>query len=165
MPPTPPKRMHPLHLAGRILLYAGCFLAGAGLLGAFRPHLDLQQCERVTATVVSNDLSFHNAGVYGFRLQLRWNKPDGENRTTITTPIRASSEADARRSYRGAHYQPGTTYTFYTAADDPDRILPFMGYNWQTFGQYLMLAVSGLAAFGIGMVLIRRGKAASGLTA
>jgi hypothetical protein len=147
------------------VLYAACFLVGAGLLGAFRPHLELQQCERVTATVVGNDLAYQNAGVYGFRLQLKWSKPDGENRTTITTPVRAASEAEARRKYPGAHIQAGETRVFYTAQDDPDRILPFRGYNWQTFGGYAMLTVSGLSAFGIGMWLIRRGKAASASSA
>jgi hypothetical protein len=145
-------------LPGKILTYLGLFLTGAGMIGILGPHMDLQRSGKVMAEVVANDLAYHRDNTYAFRLQLRWTKADGEQRTTITTPVKASSEQEARSQYRGRGYAVGQTYEIYTSAQDPDRVEPFKGYNASTFGKWLAIAIAGFVLFFAGMSTVRRAK-------
>ncbi|MBI2689037.1 MAG: hypothetical protein HYX27_22265 [Acidobacteria bacterium] len=143
---------------GKIFTYLGLFLTGIGTIGILGPHIELQRSGRVMAQVVSNEIAYRHEGAYGFRLQLKWDKPEGEQRTTLTTLVRAGSEEAARKAYKGKHLVGGQTYEFYTDADNPDRIQPFKGYNWATFGTFVLLAVAGIIVFFTGMSIIRSAK-------
>ena len=69
------------------------------------------------------------------------------------------TDDEARRKYRGAAIVVGQEYDFPVDPDDPTRVLPFLGYNWRTFGQYLISAIGGFIAFGVGMYLAKQGQA------
>jgi len=144
---------------GKIFTYLGLFLTGIGMIGILGPHMELQRSGRVMAQVVSNDIAFRQPGIFAFRLQLKWDKPEGEQRTTLTTPVRAASEDEARGKYRGKHLIAGQTYEFYTDSDNIDRIQPFKGYNWTTFGTFVALTIAGVAVFFVGMSIVRKDKA------
>ena len=143
---------------GKIVTYLGLFLTAIGVLGILGPHMDLQRSGRMMAQVIGNDIGYRQPGVYAFRLQLKWTAPEGEQRTNITTPVRAGSEEEARRSYRGKHLVAGQTYEFFTDPDKPDRIQPFKGYNWTTFGTFVLLTVAGFVVFFTGMTIVRQDK-------
>ena len=140
---------------GKIFTYLGLFLTGIGMIGILGPHMELQKSGRVMAQVLANDIAFRGEGVYSFRLQLKWTTPEGEQRTNLTTPVRAGSEAEAREKYRGKHLVAGQTYEFFTDADNPERIQPFKGYNWATFGKFVALAAAGIVVFFTGMRIVR----------
>lgn len=148
----------PKRVLGKIFTYLGLFLTGVGLIGTLGPYMELRRSGRVTAEVVGNDIAYRLPGVYAFRLQLKWAKLEGEQRTTLTTPVRASSEEAARKAYRGKHLFAGQTYEFYTDSDNPDRIQPFKGYNWTTFGTFIALGLAGIAVFFTGMTIVRKEK-------
>lgn len=141
---------------GKIFTYLGLFLTGIGMIGVLGPHLDLQRSERVMAQVVGNDLAFRQPGAYGFRLQLKWTTSEGDQRTNITTIVRAASEEAAKQEYRGKHLVAGQTYELFTDAANPERIQPFKGYNWLTFGKFLAFVIAGLVVFFTGMAIIRQ---------
>ncbi len=141
---------------GKTFTYLGLFLTGLGIIGILGPHMELQRSGHIMAQVVGNDIGFRQQGVYAFRLQLKWTSPDGEQRTNITTPVRAASEEEARAAYRGRHLQVGQTYEFYTDSDRPDRIEPFKGYNWPTFGKFVLFAIAGIVVFFTGMTIVRK---------
>lgn len=144
---------------GKMFTYLGLFLTGMGLIGIMGPHLDLQRSGRLMAQVVGNDIAYRQQGMYAFRLQLKWTTADGEQRTNITTPVRAATEAEARDAYRGKHYTTGQTYEFYTDAEHPDRIQPFKGYNAATFGKFVAITLAGILVFSVGMTIVRQDKA------
>jgi hypothetical protein len=143
---------------GKIVTYLGLFLTGIGIIGILGPHLELQRSGRLMAQVIGNDIAYRQPGMYGFRLQLKWTAPEGEQRTNITTAVRAGSEEEARRNYRGKHLVAGQTYEFFTDPDKPDRIQPFKGYNWTTFGTFVLLALAGIIVFFTGMTIVRQEK-------
>ena len=144
---------------GKIFTYLGLFLTGVALIGIMGPHMELQRSGRLMAQVVGNDIGYRQPGMFAFRLQLKWMTSEGEQRTNITTPVRAASEDEARRAYRGKHFVTGQTYEFYTDAENPDRIQPFKGYNWTTFGKLALLSVAGIVVFFTGMTIVRKGRA------
>jgi hypothetical protein len=144
---------------GKILTYLGLFLTGVSLIGIMGPHMELQRSGRLMAQVIGNDIGYRQPGVFSFRLQLKWTTADGERRTTITTPVRSASEAEARQAYRGKHLVAGQTYEFYTDAENPERVEPFKGYNWTTFGKFVLLGVAGIVVFFTGMTIIRKARA------
>ena len=153
------KPMKPSRRAlGKIFTYLGLFLTGVALIGIMGPHMELQRSGRLTAQVLGNDIGYRQPGMFAFRLQLKWTTADGEQRTNITTPVRAASEEQARKAYRGRHLVAGQTYEFYTDPENPDRIQPFKGYNWTTFGTFLLLSVAGIAVFFTGMTIVRKDK-------
>lgn len=143
---------------GKMFTYLGLFLTGMGLIGVLGPYLELQRSNKITAQVVSNDIAHRQAGAFGFRLQLKWDRPEGEQRTTITTVVRAKSEAEARESYRGKHLAAGQSYEFFTDPDNPERIQPFKGYNPGTFGKFIAIALAGVVVFFVGMTIVRGTK-------
>ena len=144
---------------GKIFTYLGLFLTGVAVIGIMGPHMELQRSGRLTAQVLGNDIGYRQPGMFAFRLQLKWTTAEGEQRTNITTPVRAASEDQARKAYRGRHLVAGQTYEFYTDPENPDRIQPFKGYNWTTFGTFLLLSVAGIAVFFTGMTIVRKDKA------
>ena len=146
---------------GKIFTYLGLLVTGIGSLGIIGPHLELQRSGRLMAQVVSNDIAYRQPGAFGYRLQLMWTSVIGEQRSTITTIVRAASEEEAHRKYKGNHLIAGQTYEFYTDPERPDRIQPFKGYNWATFGMFGMLIVAGIIVFFTGMSIIRRERAAA----
>ncbi|MBM3787748.1 MAG: hypothetical protein FJW30_25625 [Acidobacteria bacterium] len=148
-------------VAGKVLTYLGLFLTGAGMLGGLQPHLDIARSEKVMAQVTGNDIAYRQPGLFGFRLQLKWTAVEGEQRTNITTPVRAADETAARRTYRGRHLEVGQTYEFSTSPGDPNRLQPFLAYNWDTFGRFLLITLAGFLAFAAGMSLARRAPAVS----
>lgn len=141
---------------GKIFTYLGLFLTGVALIGTMGPHMELQRSGRLMAQVLGNDIGYRQPGMFAFRLQLKWTTPEGEQRTNITTPVRAASEDAARKAYRGRHLVTGQTYEFYTDAEHPDRIQPFKGYNWTTFGTFVLLSVAGIVVFFTGMTIVRK---------
>lgn len=143
---------------GKMFTYLGLFLTGMGLIGVLGPYLELQRSQKITAQVVSNDIAHRQPGAFGFRLQLKWSKPEGEQRTNITTVVRAKSEDEARKSYRGNQLVAGQSYEFYTDPENPDRIQPFKGYNPETFGKFIAIAVAGVLVFFVGMTIVRNLK-------
>ena len=143
---------------GKMFTYLGLFLTGMGMIGILGPYLELQRSHKIMAQVVSNDIAHQQPGAYGFRLQLKWDRPEGEQRTTITTVVRAKSEAEARESYRGKHLAAGQTYEFYTDPENPDRIQPFKGYNPATFGKFIAITLAGVVVFFVGMSIVRGQK-------
>lgn len=145
---------------GKIFTYLGLFLTGIGMIGTLGPHMELQRSGRVMAQVISNDIAYKQQGVYAFRLQLKWDKPEGEQRTTLTTPVHAASEEAARKSYRGKHLVAGQTYEFYTDPNNPERIQPFKGYNWTTFGLFAAVTIAGIVVFFVGMTIVRKERTA-----
>lgn len=149
----------PKKLLGKIFTYLGLLVTGIGLLGILGPYVELQRSGRLTAQVVSNDVAYRQPGAFGYRLQLKWASVIGEQRSTITTIVRAATEDEARRKYRGNHLFAGQTYEFYTDPERPDRIQPFKGYNWTTFGTFGMLALAGIVVFFTGMSVTRRERA------
>lgn len=146
---------------GKIFTYLGLFLTGMGLIGIMGPHLELQRSGRLMAQVLGNDIGYRQPGMYAFRLQLKWTTADGEQRTNITTPVRAASEEEAWKSYRGNHLITGQTYEFYTDPENLDRIQPFKGYNWITFGKFVLISIAGLVVFFIGMTIVRQDRTKS----
>lgn len=146
---------------GKIFTYLGLLVTGIGILGILGPHLELQRSGRLMAQVVSNDIAYRQPGAFGYRLQLKWTSVVGEQRSTITTIVRAASEEEARKKYKGNHLVAGQTYEFYTDPERPDRIQPFKGYNWTTFGTFGMLIIAGIIVFFAGMSIIRRERAAN----
>lgn len=149
-----PKR----RLAGKVLTYLGLFFTGAGMLGGLQPHMEIARSAKVMAQVTGNDIAFRQPGMFGFKLQLKWTSLEGEQRTNITTPVRATDEASARNSYRGRHLEVGKTYEFSTTPDDPNRLQPFLAYNWDNFGRFVLITAAGFAMFAAGMALIRRAR-------
>lgn len=143
---------------GKIFTYMGLFLTGVALIGFMGPYMDIQRSGRIKAEVLGNDIGYRQSGMFAFRLQLKWMTVDGAQRTNITTPVRAASEEEARKAYRGKHLIPGQTYEFYSDSDNPDRIQPFKGYNWPTFGKFLLLTVAGLVVFFTGMTIMSKAK-------
>ena len=141
---------------GKIFTYLGLLVTGIGILGILGPHIEMQRSGRLMAQVVSNDIAYRQPNAFGYRLQLKWTSVTGEQRSTITTIVRAASEEEARKKYKGNHLVAGQTYEFYTDPDRPDRIQPFKGYNWTTFGTFGMLVVAGIAVFFTGMSVVRR---------
>jgi hypothetical protein len=146
---------------GKIVTYLGLLLTGIGTIGILGPHMDLQRSGKMMAEVIGNDIGYRTEGVYSFRLQLRWTAPEGEQRTNITTPVRAATEEEARRKYRGAHLLAGRTYEFYTDAADPERIQPFKGYNWATFGKFGLFGLAGIVVFFTGMAITKKDREAN----
>ena len=144
---------------GKMFTYLGLFLTGTGLIGIMGPHLELQRSGRLMAQVVGNDIGYRQPGMFAFRLQLKWTTADGEQRTNITTPVKAATEAEAREAYRGKHYVAGQTYEFYTDAENPERIQPFKGYNAATFGKFVGITLAGILVFFVGMTIVRQDKA------
>jgi len=144
---------------GKIFTYMGLFLTGVALIGIMGPHMELQRSPRIMAQVVGNDIGYKQPGMFAFRLQLKWTSLEGDQRTNITTPVRAATEEAARQAYRGKHLVTGQTYEFYTDAENPDRIQPFKGYNWATFGKFLLIAIAGIVIFVTGMTIVRKVKA------
>lgn len=145
---------------GKIFTYLGLFLTGMGMIGIMGPHLELQRSPKIMAQVVANDIAYRQPGAFGFRLQLKWDRPEGEQRTTLTTVVRSSSEDAARKAYRGKDLVPGQTYEFYTDPENPERIQPFKGYNYATFGKFIVFTLAGIVVFFTGMTIIRKDKAA-----
>lgn len=145
---------------GKTFTYLGLFLTGIGMIGTLTPYMELQRSGKITAEVLSNDIAYRQPGVFAFRLQLKWGSAAGEQRTTLTTPVRAASEEAARASYRGKHLQPGQSYEFYTDPANPQRIQPFKGYNWATFGLFAAVGLAGAAVFLVGMSIVRKDRAA-----
>jgi len=141
---------------GKVFTYMGLFLTGMSLIATMGPHLELQRSPRVMAQVIGNDIGYQQPGMYAFRLQLKWTTPEGEQRTNITTPVRAASEAAARDAYKGKHLLAGQTYEFYTDSQNPERIQPFKGYNWTTFGKFLLIGIAGIVVFLTGMTIVRQ---------
>ncbi len=156
LPRTP---AHPLRTAGKVMLFSGVFFVGVAILGAWKPYYQLQQAPRIRAEVLKNDIGYKTATGFAFQLQLRWLAETGEQRTQLTTPVPAASEDEARRKYRGSAIVVGQEYDFPVDAEDPTRVLPFLGYNWRTFGQFLISGVGGFIAFGVGMYLAKKGQA------
>lgn len=156
LPRTP---AHPLRTAGKVMLFSGVFFVGVAMLGAWKPYYQLQQAPRVRAKVLKNDIGYKTATGWAFQLQLSYLSDIGEQRTQLTTPVKAATEDEARRKYRGAAIVVGQEYDFPVDPDDPTRVLPFVGYNWRTFGQYLVSAIGGFIAFGVGMALVKQGQA------
>ncbi len=148
-------------ILGKVVTYLGLLLTGIGVIGILGPHMDLQRSGKMTAEVIGNDIGYRTEGVYSFRLQLRWASPEGEQRTNITTPVRAKSEEEARRIYRGAHLLAGQTYEFYTDAANPEIIQPFKGYNWATFGRFASFGLAGIVVFFTGMAIVRKDREAN----
>jgi hypothetical protein len=146
---------------GKIFTYMGLFLTGVALIGLMGPYMELQRSGRLMAQVLGNDIAYRQPGMFAFRLQLKWMTTEGEQRTNITTPVRASTEEEARRAYRGKHLVSGQTYEFYTNAENPERIEPFKGYNWATFGKFVLLTVAGLIVFLTGMTIVRKARTES----
>lgn len=109
--------------------------------------------------MLKNDIGYKTATGWAFQLQLSYLSDIGEQRTQLTTPVPAATEDEARRKYRGAAIVVGQEYDFPVDPDDPTRVLPFLGYNWRTFGQYLISAIGGFIAFGVGMYLAKQGQA------
>ena len=143
---------------GKIFTYLGLFLTGMGLIGFLGPYLELQRSGRITAQVVSNEIAHRQPGAFGFRLQIKWDRPQGEQRTTVTTVVRAKSEDEARQTYRGKHLVAGQSYEFFTDPDNPERIQPFKGYNTTTFGKFIVIALAGVVVFFVGMTIVRNLK-------
>lgn len=143
---------------GKAFTYLGLFLSGMGMLGILGPYMDLQRSDHIMAQVTGNDIAYRLPNTFAFRLQLKWTSTAGEQRTNITTPVHAATEEEARAAYRGKHLVPGQTYEFYADPEHPDRILPFKGYNWATFGKFLLIAVAGLVVFVTGMTIVRQDK-------
>ncbi|HEU0119966.1 MAG TPA: hypothetical protein VFQ91_05525 [Bryobacteraceae bacterium] len=141
---------------GKIFTYLGLFLTGMGMIGLLGPYMEMQRSSKIAAQVLSNDIGYRQPGVFAFRLQLKWGNAENEQRTTLTTPVHAASEEAARAAYRGKHLQPGQTYEFYTDPEHPERIQPFKGYNWSTFGIFAGVGVAGLAVFLTGMSIVRK---------
>ena len=144
---------------GKIFTYLGLLLTGVGAIGILGPWIELQRSGRQVAQVVANDIGYRQPGMFAFRLQLKWNAIEGEQRTNITTPVRAATEAEARNSYRGRHLVAGQSYEFFTDAEHSDRIQPFKGYNWTTFGKFILLAAAGVVVFFTGMTIVRKDRA------
>lgn len=145
---------------GKIFTYLGLFLTGMGIIGTLAPYMQLQRSGKIQAQVLSNDIAYRQPGVFAFRLQLKWGSAEGEQRTTLTTPVHAASEEAARASYRGKHLVAGQSYEFYTDPDNPQRVQPFRGYNWATFGLFSVVGVAGIAVFLVGMSIVRKERAA-----
>lgn len=156
LPRTP---VHPLRTAGKVMLFSGVFFVGVAMLGAWKPYYQLQQAPRVRAKVVKNDIGYKTSTGFAFQLQLSWLSEVGEQRSQITTNVAAASEAEARGKYRGSGIVAGQEYDFPVDPDDPTRVLPFTAYNWRTFGQYIVSAIGGFIAFGVGMYLAKQGRA------
>lgn len=156
IPRTP---MHPLRTAGKVLLFSGVFMVGMAMLGAWQPYTQLQGATFVRTKVLANNVAFHNDNGYAFHLRLAWQGITGEERTQITSFVKAPDEEQARRKYRGKHLVAGQEYEFPLDPQEPSRILPFTGYNWRTFGQFIIMALGGLISFGIGMYLTKKGQA------
>lgn len=144
---------------GKGITYLGLLITGMGVLGIVEPAMQLQRSPRMMAEVVGNDIAYKQPGVYLFRLQLKWMTEEGERRTTITTPVRAATEDEARKVYRGGHYQSGQVYQFFASPDNPERVQPFRGYDFATFGKPGMLAAAGVLLFLLGMAVVKRAKA------
>lgn len=143
---------------GKIFTYLGLFLTGVGAIGILGPHIELQRSGRVMAQVLGNDIGFRQPGLYAFRLQLKWTGTTGDQRTNLVTPVRAASEQEARNSYRGKHLIPGQTYEMFTDPENPEKIQPFKGYNWTTFGKFALITLAGVIVFFVGMSIIRTDK-------
>jgi hypothetical protein len=143
---------------GKIFTYLGLFLAGMGLIGTMGPYMDLQKSGRVTAQVVANELAFNQPGVFAYRLQLKNDSMRGEQRTTLTTVVRAATEEKAWANYKGNHLVKGQTYEFFTDPENPERLQPFKGYNFATFGKFAALGLAGVLVFFVGMTIVRKEK-------
>jgi hypothetical protein len=55
----------------------------------------------------------------------------------------------------------GQTYEFYTDPEHLERIQPFKGYNWVTFGKFVGIALAGVVVFFTGMTIVRQDRARS----
>ena len=130
---------------GKIFTYLGLFLTGLGIIGTMGPYLELQRSGRVSAQVMANELAFKQSGVFAYRLQLKNDSLRGEQRTTLTTVVRAATEEKAWENYKGKHLVKGQTYEFFTDPDNPERLQPFKGYNMATFGKFVALGQIGRA--------------------
>ena len=143
---------------GKIFTYMGLFLTGVSLIGTMGPHMELQRSGKVMAQVLGNEIGYQQPGMYAFRLQLKWTTPEGDQRTNLTTPVRAASEAAAREAYKGKHLVAGHTYELYTDPVNPEKIQPFKGYNWTTFGKFILLGIAGLVVFFTGMTIVQQAR-------
>lgn len=151
-------KLQPWRIAGKALLYLGIFFTAVGSFNAMQPYLKLQKAQFVQAKVLRNEFVRKTSNGYAFQMQLSWNPgttEQSERRIVITNLVKGSSQADAEANYKGRHYQAGQSYAMPLNPDDQERIEPWLGYNWNTFGRPLILTGAGLGLFLIGMALVR----------